>query len=502
MEIFPLLFWLLLLGAAACVALLRFRPAWVWATAVSLLGLSLVLWLIVRTQLPVAAVALSWSASGFLPDWTWRIDPTSWALTFWLLLVSTAVTSRALLQSPHPTEKPTAPATMLLLTATALSAIWSGSFTGLLAGLTLLLGSWLAMLWLAGERSTAFKSKGTILLLGLLLAWPIGSSRTTLLAAALLLNVWPLPLWQPKFTERGTAVSTLAPLLPPLAGALLLLRLLPVTQLSPGVSLLLTVLSLVGFFRGVQLAWNRLHLPGYAVTALLLAQSHLLLLAAIWVGAAGVLAELRGLLLAGGALYLLVQQPGTHRFVRLGVGSVALASLAGVPLTATFAGRAGLYAAWLADGRWPLVLVLALLHVPLIMAGIWLLRPPADAPAAANRTPPDWLREAAPVLPAVALFSVSSLNWAAVPLSALLFLAGTAVVGIFLPQFVGQPENVRLTIRQALGSERPSFAEKLPSLKQLGAGLQTAVNDAADILDGDNGLLWLLALAVIIILIG
>ena len=502
MEIFPLLFWLLLLGASACVALLRFRPAWVWPTAVSLLGLSLILWLIVRTQLPVGAVALGWSASGFLPDWTWRIDLTSWNLTFWLLLVSTAVSLHTFLQSTHSTEKTTAPAALLLLTAAALSAIWSDSFTGLLAGLTLLLGSWLATLWLAGERSSAFQNKGAVLLIGLLLAWPIASSRTALLAAALLLNVWPLPLWQPKTTDRGTAVATLATLLPPLAGALLLIRLLPVAQLSPGVSLLLTVLSLIGFFRGIQFAWNRLHLPSYAVTALLLAQSHLLLLAAIWVGAAGVLAELRGILLAGGAFYLLVQQPGRHKIVRLGVGSIVLATLAGAPLTATFAGRAGLYTAWLADGRWPLVLVLALLHIPLVMAGMWLLREPNDASKQENRTVQDWLREAAPLLPAIALFSLNTADWTAIPFTTLLFLAAATVAGIFLPQFVGQPEDVRLTIRQALGSERPSFAEQLPTLKQLSAGLQTAVNDAADILDGDSGLLWLLALAVIIILTG
>ncbi|MEZ4592593.1 MAG: hypothetical protein R3D55_15825 [Chloroflexota bacterium] len=480
----------------------RFRPTWVWPTAVSLLALSLVVWLMVYTQLPVSAVALGWSASTNLPDWTWQINPTSWSLTLWLLLVSTAVSLHTFLQTPKSAHNPIAPAAMLLLTAAALSAIWSDNFTGLLAGLTLLLGSWLATLRLAGEQSSAFRFKGAILLIALLLAWPIGSSRTTLLAAALLLNVWPLPLWQPKTAEQGTALASLTPLLPPLAGALLLLRLLPVAQLSPGVSLLLTVLSLIGFFRGVQFAWNRLHLPGYAVTALLLAQSHLLLLAAIWVGAAGVLAELRGLLLAGAALYLLVQQPNTHKFVRLGVGSVTLATLAGVPLTATFAGRAGLYTAWLADGRWPLVLVLALLHVPLIMAGIWLLRLPTTTSSQENRTVQDWLREAAPVLPAVALFSFNPAAFSAIPLMALLFLAATAVAGIVLPQFVGQPEDVRLTIRQALGSERPSFAEKLPSIKQLGEGLQTAVNDAADILDGDSGLLWLLALAVIIILIG
>ncbi|GJM40933.1 MAG: hypothetical protein DHS20C20_12150 [Ardenticatenaceae bacterium] len=502
MEIFPLLFWLLLLGAVVCVALIHFEKNWGWPTAVSLLGISLLTWLILRAQLPLTAPFLAWSESGFLPDWTWRIDTTSWAITCWLLLVVTAVSTRKLLQPAHSDKPSSSPATVLLLTAVSLSVIWSDSFTGYLAGLTLLLLSWLVVLWLAGEQSNHFLFRGAVLLVGLLLAWPIGSSRTGLLAAALLLNIWPLPLWQPKLSEKRTAVTTLALLLPPLAGGVLLIRLLPVAQLSPGISLLLTVLGLVGFFRGVQLSWNRLHLPSYAVTALLLAQSHLLLLAAIWVGVAGVLAELRGVLLAGSALYLLVQHPTTHKFIRTAVGSVVLASLAGAPLTATFASRAGLYAVWLADGRWALVLVLALLHIPLIVAGIWLLANIGTDAEPSNRTPTEWLREALPLLPAVALFSVTNVDWTATPVWVLLVLAATAVAGIFLPQFIGQPQDVRLAIRQALGSERTAFTDKLPTFNQLGDGLKTAVNDAADILDGDSGLLWLLLLAVIIILTG
>ena len=179
---------------------------------------------------------------------------------------------------------------------------------------------------------------------------------------------------------------------------------------------------------------------------------------------------------------------------------VILAALAGVPLTATFASRAGLYTSWLADGRWALVLVLALLHVPLIMAGVWLLSKPEEA--ATSRTSQDWLREALPIVPALGLFSVSNVVWGNVPLLAWLAIGLTAVAGIFLPQFVGQPQDVRLALRQALGTERPPFADRLPTLKQLGAGWQTAVNDAADVLDGDSGLLWLLLLAVIIILTG
>jgi len=502
MEIFPLLFWLLLAGSATCAVLERFRPAWVWPTAVSFLGLTLIIWATLGSQLPLSTPFLTWSASGYLPDWTWRVDGTSWILTIWLLVVITAVSLRPLLQKSASIDKPRAPASVLLLTAAALSAIWSDSFTGLLAGLTLLVASWLAALWLAGERSNAFLFKGSVLLVGLLLAWPIGSSRTALLAAALLLNVWPLPLWQPRTTETGTAVAILTPLLPPLGGGLLLLRLLPVAQLSPGISLLLTALGLVGFMRGVQLAWNRLHLPGYAVTALLLAQSHLLLLAAIWVGVAGVVAELRVLLLAGGALYLLVTQSNAQNWLRLAIGSVALAALAGLPLTAGFVSRAGLYAIWLADGRWALVLVLALLHVPLIMAGVWLLLAKSPTTPESNKqTLHNWLREGLPILPALGLFSVSNVMWGNVPLLVWLAILGAAAAGLLLPRFVGEVQDVRLTLRQALGTERPPVG-RLPSLKELALGVQTAVNDAADILDGDSGLLWLLLLAVIIILAG
>ena len=501
MEIFHLLFWLLLLGAAACVALLRFRPAWTWPTAVGLLGLVLLTWLILRSQLPLQITFLRWSSGGVLPDWTWSVNLTGWGVTTWVLLVGTAVALRAFLQ-PDSANQPTTPASLLLLVAAALSVIWSDGFTGLLAGTALLLTSWLATLWLAGERGTGFLFKGAVLLVGLLLSWPIGSSRTALLGAALLLNVWPLPLWPPKNVVGETAVTTLAPLLPPLAGAMLLIRLLPVAQLSPAISLLLTVLALIGFMHGLQLAWNRLHLPGYAVTALLLGQSHLLLLAAIWVGQPGVAAELRVLLLAGGALYMLVSQPTANRWLRWAVGGVALAALAGLPLTAGFASRAGLYAIWLADGRWALVLVLALLHVPLVLAGVWLLRgETAVVETSTMRSWQDWLREGLPVLPALGLLSVSNVIWGNVPLLAWAAILLAVAAGAVLPRFVGDGQQVRVTLRQALGNERP-FTAKLPSLKQLGLGVQTAVNDAADILDGDSGLLWLLLLAVIIILAG
>ena len=483
------------------MALLKLRPTWLWSTAVGLLSFTLLSWLILRSQIPMEATFLVWSAGGFLPDWTWHIDQTSWSLTLWLLLVSTAVSLHAYWQNKDTQKRLTTPTNLLLLTAAALSAIWSDSFTGLLAGLTLLLAGWLVTLWLAGEHSNAFLVKGAILLVGLLLAWPISSSRTTLLAAALLLNIWPLPLWHPRTAESGTAVATLTPLLPPLAGGLLLIQLLPVAQLSPAISLLLTALALVGFMRGIQLAWHRLHLPSYAVTALLLAQSHLLLLVAIWVGVTGVVAELRVLLLAGGTLYLLLTQSTRLQWLRLAVGGVALAALAGLPLTAGFASRAGLVAIWLEDGRWALVLVLALLHLPLIIAGVWLLTKSPNAVETKNHTVSDWLREGLPVLPALGLLSVSNIMWGNVPLLAWVALLGTAVAGVILPRFIGEAEDIRLTIRQALGADRV-LATKLPTLKQLGLGVQTAVNDAADILDGDSGLLWLLLLAVIIIVIG
>lgn len=499
MEISLLIFWLLLLGAAICTVITRLRLTIVWPTAAGLTALSLLIWFTGRSKLPVNIIFVGWSSSGFLPDWTWRIDASVWALTAWLLLLLTAVFLHTAL-SPHSAKNKTlSPAALLVLTAAALTAIWSNSFVGLLAGLTLLLSLWLITVWAAGETSNAFLLKGTVLLLGLLLAWPIGSSRTALLAAALLLNIWPLPLWQPHAHAPGTAVVTLTPLLPPLAGGLLLLRLLPVAELSPGVSLLLTVLALVGFMQGIRLAWGRLHLPSYAVSALMLAQAHLLLLAALWVGSSGVVAELRVLLLAGGTLFLIVAQPTKLRWLRFIVGGLALAALAGLPLTASFASRASLYANWLADGRWALILVLALLHVPLIIIGLWLLLAKPVDHDEKSISKQEWAREAAALLPALGLISVGNVTWTEIPLAAWLAILAAAIVGLLLPRFLDDAQQVRVTLRQALGAERP-FPQRLPTLKQLAIGVQTAVNDAAAILDGDSGLLWVLLLAIIIIL--
>ncbi len=496
MEISLLIFWLLLLGAAICTALVRVKPALAWPTATGLTALSLLTWLIRRPQLPFESTFLPGSAAGFLPDWTWHVETTAWEITAWILLLMIAFFLQAALQS-SPSH--ISPASSLLLASATLTAIWSDSFMGLLAGLTLLLAIWLAALWRAGERDNAFIFRGAVLLMGLLLAWPIGSSRTALLATALLLNIWPLPLWQPQTSSSQTDVTHLTPLLPPLAGALLLLRLLPVAKLSPGVSLLLTVLSLVGFMQGIRLAWGRLHLPNYAITALLLAQAHLLLLAAIWVGSDGVAAELRVLLLAGGTLFLIAAQPKTARWLCLSAGGLAMAALAGLPLTASFASRASLYANWLADGRWALILVLALLHLPLIMAGMWLLLAKSADGELTVDIQHNWLHEVMPLLPALGLISMGNVAWVNVPLAAWLIIGATAVMGALLPHFLGNPQQIQLTLRQALGAERPLPAT-LPTLKQLAIGVQTAVNDAADILDGENGLLWVLLLALILIL--
>ncbi|VAW29742.1 hypothetical protein MNBD_CHLOROFLEXI01-999, partial [hydrothermal vent metagenome] len=168
MEISLLIFWLLLLGAVVSTVLLRLRPAAVWLTAVGTTSLTLLIWLILRPQIPFEATFFRWSASRFLPDWTWRIDATAWALTAWLLLLVTAVLLHTVHTALNPNlenNKPASPAHLLLLTAATCTAIWSDSFMGLFAGLTLLLVVWLGTLWLAGEQSSPFLLKGAFLLM-------------------------------------------------------------------------------------------------------------------------------------------------------------------------------------------------------------------------------------------------------------------------------------------------------------------------------------------------
>jgi hypothetical protein len=164
---------------------------------------------------------------------------------------------------------------------------------------------------------------------------------------------------------------------------------------------------------------------------------------------------------------------------------------------AGFAGRAGLYTAWLEDGRFSLVLVAALLQMLLVTAVVvasnrWQVAGDKSAKLELYSFIPF-------ILLIIGLISFKDLAGVSmgVWLAILLPFGG----GLALAYFVGETEELHQVIRRAFVIELPLENLKSQVRTLLGWG-ETAVQDAATIWEGEGGLLWLLALLIGLLVIG
>jgi hypothetical protein len=244
--------------------------------------------------------------------------------------------------------------------------------------------------------------------------------------------------------------------------------------------------------------WEQLHLPLTAVACLAAAQTHLLLLTAVWGGTAGAFATLRVLLLAGTILFLAASQPLTpSRWWRAIAPGIALAALAGVPLTAGLAGQAALYQGLSLDGRLILLLVLAFLQVLLVAAGLSLVWPQAvaEVPVA---TRADVIQEVAILLPALGLFSPGGVAWAQISWLAWLFLLAVPLGSVVLFRFVPAFHHLVAATRRAFTFNLPLNRVTAVFTRWL-QGMGGAFQETAAILEGEGSLVWLLVIILVLL---
>jgi hypothetical protein len=275
----------------------------------------------------------------------------------------------------------------------------------------------------------------------------------------------------------------------PLAGLTLLMRFPEAGQAGIAYALVTATLGLLGVLVGLRHAWSNLSQPVQAMTGLAQVQVNLAFLAAVWGGGEAALAETR-LLLAVAVLYLAVNRLWTRW--QLAGPLLAVAALAGLPLTAGFASRTALYTAWWENGRFLLILVLALMHIPLVTAGLWLMwQPLAGAPGPRTQAGA-WL------LPLFGLVSLAGIGHRLIPvwLAVLLPFA----LGLIALRFGPGLNEVRAILQRAFTFSGLHFWPRhLPFLVVTNVGL--ALREAARILEGERGLLWLLAFIVILLLV-
>jgi hypothetical protein len=132
------------------------------------------------------------------------------------------------------------------------------------------------------------------------------------------------------------------------------------------------------------------------------------------------------------------------------------------------------------------------MHIPLVTAGFWLIwRQPAETPPA-RRLIIAWS------LPLLGLFTLAGLS--NTPVVIWLTLLLPIILGITATRLNAQVDEIRAIVRRAFMFSRPQFWQSHWLTTPI-TSLGLALREAASILEGENGLLWLLAFVVILLLV-
>ncbi|MDX1688522.1 MAG: hypothetical protein R3248_11105 [Candidatus Promineifilaceae bacterium] len=514
------IFILLLVGAGASLLLARLRPRYAPPAAIVAATVVTLSWLLARPQLPLTYSVSPWPAALSLPAWTWRVDAFAWELSLGVLILVTAVTFyRRKGEQPLLLAGLSVPpgALALLFGAAGLVALWADSLPGLLTGWTLLSVVFFAALFTSPalrERPSALWSRlgaGWMSLFFLWLAaatfpqtavgldmrgWPVLTRSLLLIAALFQIGIFPFHWWRPPAAALSSGVAALAHTVPAAAGALLWARLEANSDIGLAFALPLTLLGLLGLFAAAYRAWSRPDTPRRVAAVLVLGQASFILLAGMWAGPDAVVAEGRVLLLAGGLL--LLAAPALKEaapLFRLGPLIAALA-MAGIPLTAGFTGRALLYGAWQDEGRWILILTTVILHLPLAAAALMLVLEDVQDQFEGSLALPELASAAHTLVPVLGLPAVAAL--AGAPLLSWPAVLLPIAAGAALTRYTEEAYQVQRLLRAALTPNVPATGAIGSAVRTAGRSLSQAIRQAAAVVEGENGVLWLLLLLVIV----
>ncbi len=511
---------LLLLTSAATFLTARYRPY--LAPGVALTGsvLALLLWLATWFQLPFAL-----GSAGDAPALI--VDSEAWQVTLLLLVLLISALVAGL--GRNSASAGVSAGAALLLVSAGIGSLWTASLSQLLSAWVLL-----ALVWTL-SLAIVLKARLWELLSILALAWTgvffiaLGAanlaqvgpgsltagahwSNTALFWTALGASwqLLALPIMATRRNKAEAAPTGLTGLLyatPATTGGFLLFRLTEGGAPGQGVLLLPALAALAVFIWALHRAWTEMQFAGKQETALCMALAALVVAAAT---GAVVLPALRLLLLAGGVFLLAPmlsarssQTGGRPGRISLLLGpALALAAMATLPLTIGFAALSALYDAWIEDGLWPLVPVISLLFMPLIAAGIsfvWSNQAATEESVEAGNGA-RWrpLSRLALIIPALFLLTPAGLTTAGLWswLTILLSIGG----GLVLFRFRSRAGEMHTAATAAISRRSlPPWPGDL-----LRRGLSQGVllvQQAAAILEGEWGLLWLLLLFAILLLL-
>lgn len=495
--------WILLVVAAGVCLPAGRRPKLPFVVSIAAALVALGLWALFRP----AAATPSLSVAGR----QWAIGAVGWSLTGVVLLLLLSVTVHALM---HPDQLDAArhAALSLGVTAAALPAIWAADGRTRIMGVIFFAVAWAVARWFGtgadwrGRRDDSCHLWVAVFPLWAAAALPDGrlSLLLNMTGAAVLMGVWPFGGRR----ESGEAgpLRMLLNGLPVVVGAALLAAALS-GALPTAVELAAaTAIGLLSLLVGLERAWGQ---PGSMGRALGLGLAGLAFATALWVGPGALpvatrLAVFAPLLLtmafaARDALPAKPENTDAARRPRLSPGLPAIiavfAAVVGLPLTVGWGTLAPLYEAWRAAGGW------VLLFVALVLMTLWattlyqIARLLSRAPVS-DRT--KWLRALAFAPPIIGLVS---LDFAATNagLAAWAAILIPAVAGLLLGRFAPPVETMGELLHEALALPQSPATTLASSLSRTGRAAAGALADALAILEGENGLLWLLGLLLLLL---
>jgi hypothetical protein len=392
-----------------------------------------------------------------------------------------------------------------------LSSVWAADDRTRILGLTLFAVVWTLAHWYKRQADDdTFELSGdtvrflvAIFPLWAAFALPGGRALLGLLSAAIVMGLWPFGGWR----VNGGPGALARHGFPVVVGAAVLAAALGSGTPSSVELAVGTAAGLLSMLVGLGRAWER---PAEMARALGLGLVGLVVVAAVWAGQGALVAAARVAVFApvlmGLASTSMTQQreqtileedrPALRFRLLPQLTSlvVVFAAVAGLPLTAGFGALPPLYESWRGAAGWVLLLV------TVVLMSLWLAVTYLFARGFVGTAPADGagrLRALALIPPAIGLISFD-LAVSGFGLTTWLAILIPVAVGLLLGQFAPALGASGGLLREAFALPQP-LAAAAPRARAAGRWVAEAIADALAILEGDNGLVWLLGLLLLLI---
>ena len=524
---------LLLAGALITYLIIVLQPRFANYSPPAVSGLVLLLWFIMGRRPPQTFSYGNGGQSEWLAGWRWVFDETIWPLVGILLFFILALTifrlGRSLSSaaaegnSRHLHRAQWQPVILLLLSAAGVMVLGAASTMTFIMSWSLFALLWTLFLLSAVTESIALPTMVPrlfwilvpLFFAGIAVAaqplgvdlldfsnWPGIAIVAVLLTVMAQMGVLPFIGWRPRKEPMAIDGGAVLQLMPALAGAGLLSRLLATGHYDATIVLLLTLMALLSIVQGLRRIWMYGQTSASLPADLALVLTSLAFLVGIWTGTEAFIAAVRLFVFASTIFFFLEYLPLSRtRWWRAIAPLFALIAMVGFPLTVGFLALTAIYDVWLVNNRFLFILVLVALWLPLLTALLVKIRRSMSlSPETADDGKDILPMEAGQIVSALGLIMTFGPNVGEIQMFIWLILFVVGVGAYLLSRYMGEAQTIVATVNTAFKPGQQQLGRAWQAAGRFGEQVALILGESAQILEGEQGLLWLAAFLAILLL--